>query len=53
VEGLLKELEAAIGIEAINKGFAILAKLFAQVVICSPPLILLMFALDCPNFHLC
>ena len=31
---LLKGLEAAIGIEPMNKGFAVLAKLFAQVQPC-------------------
>jgi hypothetical protein len=35
---LLSRLEAAIGIEPMNKGFAVSAKLFAPVPICSLPL---------------
>ena len=31
----MKELEAAIGIEPMNKGFAVSAKLFARVQSCS------------------
>jgi hypothetical protein len=36
---LQKRLEAAIGIEPMNKGFAVLEKLFAPVPICSLALI--------------
>jgi hypothetical protein len=36
---LLKDLEAAIGIEPMNKGFAVSTKYYAQVPICSIALI--------------